>query len=119
MNHDAVSKPREAAAQRLRVPAPHHEGGRGRPSQDRRQMLNAMMWILRTGLLRNDLPDRFGPWQKVYHRFNQGRKDGVFDIQWPQEPPDHALGQSRGELGSRLPLVTDGSGLPLACDLPL
>ncbi len=30
------------------------------------------------------------------------------------EPPDHALGRSRGGYGTKLSLVTDGRGLPLA-----
>lgn len=32
----------------------------------------------------------------------------------PNEPADHALGRSRGGFGTKLHLVTDGSGLPLA-----
>jgi transposase len=42
-------------------------------------MINAMMWILRTGAPWRDLPERFGPWQTAYHYFNQWRKAGVFD----------------------------------------
>lgn len=30
------------------------------------------------------------------------------------EPPDHALGRSRGGFGTKIHLVTDGNGLPLA-----
>ena len=54
-------------------------GGRGRPPKSNREMLNGMMWILRTGAPWRDLPERFGPWQSVYHYFNQWRKQGVFD----------------------------------------
>lgn len=32
----------------------------------------------------------------------------------PHEPEDHALGRSRGGWGTKLHLVTDGTGLPLA-----
>ncbi len=32
----------------------------------------------------------------------------------PHEPDDHALGRSRGGWGTKLHLVTDGAGLPLA-----
>lgn len=32
----------------------------------------------------------------------------------PHEPRDHALGRSRGGFGTKLHLVTDGHGLPLA-----
>ena len=35
----------------------------------------------------------------------------------PNEPGDHALGRSRGGFGTKLHLVTDGAGLPLAVAL--
>ena len=35
----------------------------------------------------------------------------------PGEPDDHALGRSRGGYGTKLHLVTDGNGLPLAAHL--
>ena len=53
--------------------------GRGGKWSDHRAMLNAMMWILRTGAPWRDLPERFPKWQSVNHRFNRWRKDGTFD----------------------------------------
>jgi transposase len=35
----------------------------------------------------------------------------------PNEPSDHALGRSRGGFGTKIHLVTDGTGLPLAVEL--
>jgi transposase len=35
----------------------------------------------------------------------------------PGEPADHALGYSRGGFGTKVHLVTDGNGLPLAVEL--
>src|SRR5947208_7938907 len=35
----------------------------------------------------------------------------------PGEPADHALGLSRGGFGTKVHLVTDGNGLPLAVEL--
>lgn len=35
----------------------------------------------------------------------------------PGEPPDHALGRSRGGFGTKLHLVVSGNGLPLAATL--
>jgi transposase len=55
------------------------QGGKGRPPREQREMLNGMMWIVRTGAPWRDLPERFGPWQTVYHYFNAWRKEGVFD----------------------------------------
>ena len=54
-------------------------GLRGRPCRDPRTLLNGMFWILRTGAPWRDLPERFGPWQTVYHHFSRWRADGVFD----------------------------------------
>ena len=33
-------------------------------------MLNGMLWVRRSGASWRDLPERFGPWQTVYHHFN-------------------------------------------------
>lgn len=35
----------------------------------------------------------------------------------PHEPGDHALGRSRGGFGTKVHLVTDGTGLPLAVEV--
>ena len=50
----------------------------GRPSRDRRILLNGIFWILHTGAPWRDLPERFGPWQTVYHHFAKWRREGVF-----------------------------------------
>lgn len=50
----------------------------GRPRCDPRVMLNGVMWVLATGAPWRDLPERFGPWQTVYHHFRDWRKRGVF-----------------------------------------
>ena len=42
-------------------------------------MVNAMLWILNTGSPWRDLPERYGPWQTAYNRFNRWRRDGTFD----------------------------------------
>lgn len=51
--------------------------GRGRPRGDSRQIFNGIFWILRTGAPWRDLPQRYGRWQTVYHRFNAMNKDGT------------------------------------------
>jgi len=50
----------------------------GRPGRDRRILLNGIFWILHTGAPWRDLPERFGPWQTVYHHFANWRREGVF-----------------------------------------
>ena len=51
----------------------------GRRPRDPRHMLNGILWVLRTGAPWRDLPERFGPWQTVYHYFCRWRDDGTFD----------------------------------------
>ena len=50
----------------------------GRPPRDRRTLLNGIFWILHTGAPWRDLPERFGPWQTVYHHFAKWRREGIF-----------------------------------------
>ena len=59
---------------------PSGEGRRGRPWNDHRRTMNAMVWILRTGAPWRDLPEKYGPWQSVYDRFSRYEKDGTWDM---------------------------------------
>lgn len=52
---------------------------RGGRWSDHRIMINGIMWRLRTGAPWRDLPERYGPWQTVYHRFNDMRQTGLID----------------------------------------
>jgi transposase len=58
---------------------PRKEARTGRPPEDPREMLDGILWVLRTGAPWRDLPERFGPWQTVYDYFSAWRKTGVFD----------------------------------------
>ena len=51
----------------------------GRPRRDAREMLNGVLWILRTGAPWRDLPERYGPWETVYQYFNEWRSTGTYD----------------------------------------
>ena len=51
----------------------------GRPRRNDRQMLDGIFWILCSGAQWRDLPERFGPWKTVYHRFCKWRDDATFD----------------------------------------
>ena len=42
-------------------------------------MLNAMVWIVRSGAPWRDLPERYGPWETVYSRFSKWIDDGILD----------------------------------------
>lgn len=41
----------------------------GRPPKDNRLMLNAMLWLARSGAGWEDLPERYGSWKTVYSCF--------------------------------------------------
>jgi len=41
-------------------------------------LVNAVIWITRTGAPWRDIPERFGLWNSVYQRFNRWAKAGVW-----------------------------------------
>jgi transposase len=41
--------------------------------------MNGILWKLRTGSPWRDLPERYGPWQTCFDRFNRWRRDGTWD----------------------------------------
>lgn len=51
----------------------------GRPRVDRRQVVDGIFWILRTGAPWRDLPERYGKWGTVYDLFRTWSLDGTFD----------------------------------------
>ena len=51
----------------------------GRPATDHRQIINGILWVLRTGAPWRDLPERYGPWATVASRFYSWRKSGLWD----------------------------------------
>ncbi len=48
---------------------------RGRPRRAERQVMNGVLWILRSGARWADLPDRFPPYQTCHRRFQEWVKD--------------------------------------------
>ena len=51
----------------------------GRPPRDRRQIVDGILWILRTGAPWRDLPEEFGPWATVWDLFDKWNADGTLD----------------------------------------
>lgn len=51
--------------------------GRGRPRRPARDVLDGVLWILRTGAQWNDLPDRYPPYQVCHRRYQQWVDEGV------------------------------------------
>ena len=56
---------------------PRREDGRGRPWKDTREVMNGVLWILRSGARWQDLPERFPPYQTCHRRFQQWSRDGT------------------------------------------
>ena len=54
-------------------------GKRGRPLKDSRTMLNAVVWLARSGAAWRDLPERYGSWETVYSRFRKWIDDSILD----------------------------------------
>lgn len=52
----------------------------GRPGKDNRMILNAILWIARTGAPWRQLPECYGSWKTVYSRFCKWRDDGTLQM---------------------------------------
>ena len=58
---------------------PSSNGERGRPFRDHRQVVEGIVYRLRTGIAWRDLPESFGPWQTVWKRHRRFSADGTWD----------------------------------------
>jgi len=58
-------------------PLPRRPDGRGRPWKDNREVLNGILWVLRSGARWKDLPERFPPYQTCHRRFQRWVRDGT------------------------------------------
>ena len=56
------------------------DGGRGAPARlDRRVLVNACCYVVRTGCAWRMLPPQFGRWQNVYRTFRRWSEQGKFE----------------------------------------
>lgn len=58
---------------------PRRAEGKGRPPTPPRPILEAILWILRTGAPWPDLPSRYPPFQTVHRWFQQWTRDGTIE----------------------------------------
>ena len=62
------------------IPEPvRRADGRGRPWRNSRDVLNGILWVLRTGAPWRDLPERYPPYQTCHRRFQRWNEEGVLD----------------------------------------
>jgi len=69
----------DAAWGRIEPLMPSSEGQRGRPFRDHRQVVEGIIYRLRTGIAWRDLPASFGPHQTVSKRHRRFSADGTWD----------------------------------------
>jgi len=61
------------------IPKPKAQPGKsGRPPQNPRDVLNGILWILRTGAPWADMPERYPPKSTCHRRFQEWTESGVF-----------------------------------------
>jgi transposase len=51
----------------------------GRPPKDHRLVLDALLWLGKTGAPWRDLPERFGPWRSVATRFYRWTRSRLWE----------------------------------------
>lgn len=51
----------------------------GRPPVDRRDIVDGILWIMRTGAPWRDLPEEFGKWGTAWDLFDKWNDDGTLD----------------------------------------
>ena len=90
-------------------------GGRGRPPRHPRDVLNGILWVLRTGAPWKDIPDRYPPYQTCHRRFQEWIRQGVFRTMLAALAEDLA---KRGGIDLREAFV-DGSFAPAKKGAPL
>ncbi|MBX6330122.1 MAG: transposase [Pseudolabrys sp.] len=52
--------------------------GRRRPPDDNRNIINGILWCLRTGAPWRDVPEEYGNWNSIYRRFRRASACGVW-----------------------------------------
>ena len=64
--------------ERIQPLLPAQKPKTGRPSLSHRQVINGILWVLRTGAPWRDLPKRYGAWQTVSGRFYRWQRNGLW-----------------------------------------
>lgn len=63
------------------VPAPRSGTRRGgRPAVDRRGVVDALLYLVRTGCQWRMLPLEYGPWPTVYHYYRTWKRNGTLEV---------------------------------------
>jgi transposase len=68
----------DAEWDRIKDLLPGQPGQHGGVAADNRRFVNAVLWIARTGAPWRDLPERLGPWNSQWRRFDRWAAKGVW-----------------------------------------
>lgn len=52
----------------------------GRPPADHRRVLDAILWVTRTGCPWRDLPEQLGNWNSVFRQYRRWTEGGIWDV---------------------------------------
>lgn len=66
----------EARWKQLQLLLPPQKPQTGRPAVDHRQVVEGILWKIRTGSSWREMPERFGPWSTVASRYRLWSKEG-------------------------------------------
>jgi transposase len=68
----------EAQWGRIKDGLPGRKEHVGRTAADNRQFINGVLWVLRSGARRHDLPEHYGKYKSVHMRFMRWARTGVW-----------------------------------------
>lgn len=102
---------------RIKHLLPGQPGKPGRNAKNNRRFIDAVLYVARTGIPWEDLPERFGKWNTAYKRFMRWGRRGVWeaifhalqdpDLEWLMldssivRAHQHAAGQKKAMLNGR------------------
>ncbi len=82
----------DALWERLRPLLEPAQPRRGRPTEQGRRRLEAVLWVARTACSWRQLPKHFGPWETVVYHYRRWCKEGLWErILQILLPPDEAF----------------------------
>ena len=59
---------------------------KSRPAFDNRQIVNGILWRIRTGAPWRDLAEKHGKWMTVYQRFRRWSEAGIWEGRFHDAP---------------------------------